>query len=160
MSISENKVVTMHYSVTAGGNTLDSSFDGEPLAFIVGKGYLIPGLETALLGKAAGDQLEVEVNADDAYGPRHDALIQQVPRHMFDGMEVQTGMHFKANSEDGEKTVVVLEATDEYVTVDGNHPLAGVDLMFDVEILEVRDATEDELAHGHVHGKGGCGHQH
>lgn len=165
MSISENKVVTMHYSVAANGNTLDSSHDGEPLAFIVGKGFLVPGLESALLGKAAGDVLEVEVKADEAYGQRHDSLVQEVPKNMFEGMEVQTGMQFRATTDDGEQTVIVVDVSEESVTVDGNHPLAGVDLTFDVEILEVRDATEKELAHGQVHkgdccGSDSCSHNH
>lgn len=157
MTIAKDKVVVMHYSVRANDQLVDSSFDAEPLSFIVGHGLLIPGLEAQLLGKASGDKLEVEVAAADAYGERYDALVQQVPKSMFGDIEVQPGMQFRASTDGGEQSVVVIEVEEDNVVVDGNHPLAGMDLSFDVEILEVRDATEEELAHGHLHGAGGCG---
>lgn len=159
MQIQNDAVVTMHYLVsTSDGTELDSSFDGEPLVFIHGTGHLIPGLETALVGKAAGDKFSVDVAAADAYGERHEQLIQAVPKTMFEGMEVEVGLQFRATSEAGEQSVVVVDVSEDQVVVDGNHPLAGQDLSFDVEVVAVREATADELDHGHVHGEGGCNH--
>ncbi|WP_338364930.1 peptidylprolyl isomerase [uncultured Pseudoalteromonas sp.] len=161
MIIAPNTVVKMHYSVMDNdGNTIDNSFDGEPLVFITGTGYLIPGLENALQGKQAGDTLSVKVEPEEGYGERHDNLMQAVPKSMFDGMEIEVGMQFRASTDDGDQSVMIIEIQDEDVIVDGNHPLSGITLNFDVEILDVREATEEELAHGHVHGEGGCGHEH
>lgn len=163
MTIQQNKVVAMHYSVSdTKGNELDSSFGGEPLVFIFGTGSLIRGLEQALEGKQAGERFTVEVLAADAYGERHEELTQAVPRAMFEGMDVQVGMRFRAAGDDGqEQSVIVLDVTEDEVVVDGNHPLSGIDLTFDVEILLVRDANADELAHGHAHGiDGTAGHHH
>ena len=161
MIIAANKVVKMHYSVTDNdNNSIDNSFDGEPLIFIVGTGYLIPGLEDALQGKQAGDTLSVTVEPENGYGERHDELMQAVPKSMFEDMEIEIGMQFKATTDDGDQSVMIIDIQDDEVIVDGNNPLAGITLKFDVEILEVRDATADELAHGHVHGEGGCGHEH
>lgn len=162
MKISDKKVVVLHYAVSDSEDTLiDSSYDHSPLAIIQGTGYLIPGLEKALNDHAAGDKFEVSVNADDAYGQRHDGYIQTVPKAMFAEIEdLDVGTQLRATTDEGEQTVIVIDVQEEEITVDGNHPLAGIDLKFDVEILEVRDATEEELAHGHVHGEGGCGHAH
>ncbi|MAD03090.1 peptidylprolyl isomerase [Pseudoalteromonas shioyasakiensis] len=161
MIVAANKVVKMHYSVLDNNkNTIDNSFDGEPLVFIVGTGYLIPGLENALLGKEAGDTFSVTVEPEQGYGERHDDLMQAVPKSMFEGMEIEVGMQFRATTDAGDQSVMIIEIQDEDVIVDGNHPLSGITLHFDVEVLEVRDATEEELAHGHVHGEGGCGHSH
>lgn len=161
MKVAANKVVKMHYSVMDNNdNTIDNSFGGEPLIFIVGTGYLIQGLEDALQGKEAGDTLNASIEPKDGYGERHDELMQAVPKSMFEGMEIEVGMQFRASTDDGDQSVMIIEIQDEEVIVDGNHPLSGITLNFDVEILEVRDATEEELAHGHVHGEGGCGHDH
>jgi FKBP-type peptidyl-prolyl cis-trans isomerase SlyD len=162
MKISENKVVVLHYAVSDSEDTLiDSSYDHSPLSIIHGTGYLIPGLEDALTDHVEGDKFEVEVSAENAYGDRHDEFVQTVPKSMFESVEdLEVGSQLRATTDDGEQTVIVIDVTDEEITVDGNHPLAGIDLKFDVEILEVRDATEDELQHGHVHGEGGCGHDH
>ncbi|NMM42092.1 FKBP-type peptidyl-prolyl cis-trans isomerase [Pseudoalteromonas arctica] len=161
MIIATNKVVKMHYSVMDNDkNSIDNSFDGEPLTFIVGTGYLIQGLEDALQGKKAGDTLSVTVPPEQGYGERHDDLMQAVPKSMFEGMEIEVGMQFRASTDDGDQSVMIIDIQEEDVIVDGNNPLAGITLNFDVEILEVRDATADELAHGHVHGDGGCGHDH
>lgn len=161
MKIAQQKVVKLHYSVMdKDNNAIDSSFDNEPLEFIVGSGFLIPGLEDALIDKQAGDTFTVEVAAKDGYGERHDGLMQAVPKSMFEGMDIEVGMQFRATTDEGEQTVVIIDIQDEDVVVDGNHPLSGIDLTFDVEVLEVRDATEEELAHGHVHGAGGCGSHH
>lgn len=154
MTISQDKVVAIHYTVTnQTGDELDSSKGGEPLVFLFGHGSLIPGLEQALIGKASGETFKADIPAAEAYGERHDALTQAVPKTMFEGMDVAPGMRFRAAGPEGqEQSVIILEVTDTDVIVDGNHPLAGIDLIFDVEITLVRDATEEELAHGHVHG--------
>ncbi|CAM3766593.1 FKBP-type peptidyl-prolyl cis-trans isomerase [Rheinheimera salexigens] len=154
MTISQDKVVAIHYTVTnQTGDELDSSKGGEPLVFLFGHGSLIPGLEQALIGKTSGETFKADIPAAEAYGERHDALTQAVPKTMFEGMDVAPGMRFRAAGPEGqEQSVIILEVTDTDVIVDGNHPLAGIDLIFDVEITLVRDATEEELAHGHVHG--------
>ncbi len=152
MKISNNKVVVMHYAVSDSAETLiDSSYDDKPLSVIHGSGYLIPGLEQALTDHQSGDTFEVEVQADQAYGQRFEEYVQTVPKAMFaDIDDLAVGTQLRATTDDGEQTVIVIDVQDEQITVDGNHPLAGIDLKFDVEILEVRDATEDELAQGHV----------
>ncbi|WP_019676014.1 FKBP-type peptidyl-prolyl cis-trans isomerase [Arsukibacterium perlucidum] len=154
MTISQDKVVAMHYTVTdPAGNKLDSSVDGEPLVFLFGHGALIPGLEQALAGKTVGDSFSTTIAPADAYGERHDQLVQSVPKNMFEGMDVAPGMRFRAAGPDGrEQSVIILDVTEEEVVVDGNHPLSGIELSFEVEVLKVRDATAEELAHGHVHG--------
>jgi FKBP-type peptidyl-prolyl cis-trans isomerase SlyD len=161
MKIAPNSVVKMHYAVLDNDdNSIDNTFDDEPLEFIIGTGYLISGLEDALINKQAGDKFSVTVEPQNGYGERHDNLMQAVPKSMFEDMEVEVGMQFRATTDEGEQTVIVIGIEGEDVIVDGNHPLAGITLNFDVEILEVREATSEELAHGHVHSEGGCGHQH
>lgn len=160
MQISDKKVVSIHYTLTNdAGEVIDSSEGREPLPYLAGAGNIIPGLENALNGKSAGDKLEVSVTPEEGYGERHEQMIQEVPRSAFEGVDdIQVGMHFQAQSDHGPVSVVVTALTDDTVTVDGNHPLAGENLNFAVEVMEVRDATEEELEHGHVHGPGG--HQH
>lgn len=161
MQIADNHVVTLHYTVkTTEGDVIDSSREAEPLAFIQGSHYMIKGLEDALYGKEKGNSFDLTVEPEEAYGMRHDELVQDVPAEAFDGMDVEVGMSFRATTDDGEQSVIVIDKTDTTVTVDGNHPLSGLALNFDVEIVDVRAATEDEIAHGHVHGEGGCGHAH
>lgn len=161
MQIAAQKVVTIDYTLTDDqGNVIDSSKGGEPLAYIHGLGNIIPGLESALEGKQAGDAMNVSVDPAEGYGERDENLLQSVPRQMFETPEeIQVGMQFHTMTEDGNMMVVtVAEVTSETITVDANHPLAGQTLNFDVTIVGVRDATEEELEHGHVHGEGG--HQH
>ncbi|WP_394172197.1 FKBP-type peptidyl-prolyl cis-trans isomerase [Thalassotalea litorea] len=160
MKIAENTVVKMHYAVMdSEKNLIDSSYDHQPLEFIQGSGFLIPGLEVALHEKAVGDKFTVEVEAKEAYGERHDGFVQTVPKELFQGIDnLDVGMQLRAQTDEGEQTVIVVDVEEDTITVDGNHPLAGLDLVFDVEILEVRTATEDEIAHGHVHSEGGCNH--
>lgn len=162
MKIAPNKVVVLHYAVSdSNDNLIDSSYDHQPLAVIHGTGYLIPGLENALTDKEAGEKFDVLVEAEQAYGERIDGYVQTVPKALMQGIEdLQVGSQLRATTDDGEQTVIVIDVQEDEITVDGNHPLAGIDLKFDVEILEVRDATEEELAHGHVHGEGGCGSSH
>lgn len=161
MLIARNKVVRFDYTLTDdSAHVLDTSEGGEPLSYLHGAGNIIPGLETALEGKRAGESLKVRVPAADAYGERHDELVQNIPREMFeDGDAIQVGMQFHSSDDDGDTRIVTVVGTDaNHVTVDGNHPLAGVPLNFAVTIVEVRDASAEELAHGHVHGAGGHHH--
>lgn len=161
MQIADNHVVSLHYSVkTTDGDVIDSSEDSEPLAFIQGSKFMIIGVEEALYGRTVGDKFEITVAPDKAYGERQDQLVQQVPHDMFEGMDVDVGMSFRATTDQGEQSVIIIDKDETTVTVDGNHPLAGMSLMFDVSIEAVRDATAEELQHGHVHGAGGCGHNH
>ena len=160
MQIGDQKVVTLHYTLTdSEGTVIDKSEDGS-FAYLHGARNIIPGLENALTGKSAGDELTVSVAPDDAYGARDEAMTQQVPKNMFeDANEIAVGTQFHAQGPNGETLIVtVMEVQEEHVVVDGNHPLAGVDLNFDVKIVDVRDASEEEIEHGHVHGPGG--HQH
>jgi len=162
MKIAKNNVVVMHYAVSdSEGTLIDSSYEDKPMAIIQGTGYLIPGLDDALVDRAAGEKFEVAVACEDAYGERHDDYVQTVPREVLAGVEdLSLGTQLRATTDDGEQTVIVIDVQDDVITVDGNHPLSGLDLSFDVEILEVREATADELEHGHVHAEGGCGHSH
>jgi len=162
MKIAKNNVVVMHYAVSdSEGTLIDSSYEDKPMAIIQGTGYLIPGLDEALVGHGTGDKFEVAVACEDAYGERHDDYVQTVPKEVLAGVEDLTvGTQLRATTDDGEQTVIVIDVQDDVITVDGNHPLSGLDLNFDVEVIEVREATADELEHGHVHSEGGCGHEH
>lgn len=160
MQISSNKVVSIHYTLkNDAGEILDTSAGRAPLAYLHGAGNIVPGLERALEGKTNGDMLNVRVAPEEGYGPRHDALVQDVPREAFQGVgDIQPGMQFHAQGPSGPMVVTVVETNDNSVKVDGNHPLAGETLHFDVEVTDVRDATEEEQEHGHVHGA--HGHHH
>lgn len=160
MQISENAVVYIHYTLTNdAGETLDTSLGGEPLVYLHGFGGIIPGLENALAGKTAGDTLIVSVLPEQAYGPYDETKVETMPRSALQGIdEIETGMQLQAHSPDGLVIATVIDVDDEEVTLDGNHPLAGETLTFDVEVMEVREATAEELAHGHVHGA--HGHHH
>lgn len=156
MQISADKVVSIDYTLTnADGAVIDSSEGRGPLAYLQGHSNIIPGLESELEGKSAGDSLQVTVEPKDGYGERDDSLTQAVPRKMFENAdEIQIGMQFQTMTEQGPHIVTVIGTDDENVTVDANHPLAGQTLNFDVSVVEVRDATAEELEHGHVHGEG------
>ncbi len=157
MQIGKEKVVSIHYTLRDNeGNTLDSSIGQAPLVYIQGIGNLIPGMEDGLEGKAKGDKLEIKVSPEKGYGVRDDKMIQKVPRSAFGGEEVKKGMQFQTDQRG--QVVTVTEIGFDSVTVDGNHPLAGVALNFSVEVLDIRNATSDELTHGHVHGPGGHHH--
>src|SRR5690606_30724137 len=135
------------------GKVLDSSDGQEPLSYLHGAGNIIPGLERALVGKSVGDKLNVAVPAAEAYGERDASMVQELPSSMFSGVDqIEVGMEFHAETEHGLQVVTVVAVEEGQVTIDGNHPLAGVDLNFDVEVTEVREATEEEVAHGHAHG--------
>jgi FKBP-type peptidyl-prolyl cis-trans isomerase SlyD len=160
MQIIENSVVSFHYTLTdKDGQVIDSSAGNAPLTYLHGVGQIVPGLENALLGKTVGEKLDVEVSAAEGYGEHHDFMVQQVPREAFQGVdEIEPGMQFQAQTPQGGMTVTVTAVDATTVTVDGNHPLAGKNLFFAVEIVSVRAASSEELEHGHVHGEGGHHH--
>lgn len=160
MTISKDSAVFFNYTLTDdAGNVLDKSPEGQPLAYLHGHNNIIPGLEKQLEGKSAGDKLTAVVEPADAYGERHLEAIQTIPREQFKGVDkIEVGMQFQSQAEGQVMSVVVTEVTDDQITVDGNHPLAGKQLTFDVEIADVRQATEEEIAHGHIHGEGGVHH--
>tara|TARA_R110002110_G_scaffold415561_1_gene650772 strand:- start:74240 stop:74710 length:471 start_codon:yes stop_codon:yes gene_type:complete len=152
--IGDNLVVSMHYTLSDdSGTVLDSSEGAEPLSYLHGAGNIIPGLEQALVGKAEGDELEVKVEPAQGYGEVRPELMQVVERAAFQGVEsIEPGMAFEAQGPDGAaQRIVVKDVDGDNITVDANHPLAGVELNFDVKITQVREATEEEVAHGHVH---------
>ncbi|MDX1352513.1 MAG: peptidylprolyl isomerase [Thiomicrorhabdus sp.] len=159
MSIQQDKVALIEYKLTnQHGDEIDAS-NGNPLAYLHGHHNLIPGLEAELEGKSVGDKFTATISADQAYGERVDALVQTVPSSMFQGVEeLKVGMRFEAQSEQGMHSVEITHIEDDQVTVDGNHPLAGETLTFEVEVVGLRDSTPEELEHGHAHGEGG--HQH
>ena len=162
MTVSANKVVLMHYTLkNDDGDIMDSSEGHEPLAFIQGIGNIIPGLEKHLEGKVKGDKLKATVTPDEAYGERTEEQIAKVPLENFqsDGEEqLEVGMQVQVESNQGATIALVTEIEGNDVTLDLNHPLAGETLHFDVEIMDVRDATQEELDHGHAHGTGGHHH--
>ena len=161
MKIAKDSVVRFHYTVGEVGQPAnESSNGGEPLAILIGHGNIIPGLEQALLGRAVGDRFEVSVEPAQAYGERRANFTQRVPKKYFDrGERLHAGdvtvLHTR---EAGPRTVVVLKVGSSVIDVDLNHPLAGKTLSFDVEITAIRDASDEEIAHRHVHGAGG--HEH
>ncbi|MEK7321537.1 MAG: peptidylprolyl isomerase [Pseudomonadota bacterium] len=160
MRIANHKVVSIDYTLTDGqGTVIDSSNDHEPLVYIHGTGNIIPGLETALEGKQAGEQINAVIPPEQAYGMRDEARVQHLSRDVFDtDEEITVGMRFHAMSENGPQVVTVVSVEGNEVTIDANHPLAGMTLHFDVTVTDVRDASEEELSHGHVHGPGGHDH--
>ena len=160
MPIAQNSVVSIHYTLKDdGGETIDSSAGGDALTYLHGHGNLVAGLERALDGKNAGDKLHVKVEPADGYGEYDKALVQKIPRRTLKGISnLKVGMRLHAQTEHGARAVTVTQILGDLVTLDANHPLAGQALNFDIEVTEVRDATEEELEHGHVHGPGGHHH--
>ncbi len=154
LMIGEKSVVSMHYKLTDNdGNVIDSSEGMDPLTYLHGAGNIIPGLEQALVGKVEKDSLTVKVAPAEGYGEVIQELIETVPIAAFQGVDnVEAGMAFEAQNSSGQmQRIVVKNVEGDQVTIDGNHPLAGVELNFDVEIVSVREATEEEIEHGHVH---------
>jgi FKBP-type peptidyl-prolyl cis-trans isomerase SlyD len=158
MIVEKDRVVSIDYTLRDNsGNLIDSSEGSDPLEYLHGNGNIIPGLEKALAGKKAGDQLTCSIAAADAYGERDDSLIFKVNKSEFEGADIEVGMQFEAHGEEGAQIVTVVGIEGEEVTIDANHPLAGETLNFDVKIVDVREATSEELEHGHVHGGCECG---
>lgn len=151
------KVFSFHYTLTnPAGEVLDSSDGRDPLVFMAGKGQIIPGLESELILLNVGDKKKVEVKAVDAYGEHDPARTIEVPLDKLPKENIEVGDQFHAGAEHA--SFVVTSVTETHAKLDGNHPLAGVDLTFDIEVTGIRDATLEELAHGHAHGPGGHGH--
>ena len=159
MKIEKDRVVQFHYAVSEqGAAPVESSEGGEPLAILAGHGNIIPGLEKAMEGHEAGDKFAVDVPAADAYGEKREGLTQRVPKKHFGEQRLAPGMQVVLNTNVGPRAVTIEKVGMSVVDVDLNHPMAGKDLHFDIEIVDVREASAEELEHGHVHGEGG--HQH
>jgi FKBP-type peptidyl-prolyl cis-trans isomerase SlyD len=167
MAIEDNKVVGIEYTVkdAATGEVIDSNVGQKPLEFIVGKGQIIPGLEKEIKKMSLGEQADVLVKAEEAYGPKNPEAVQKLPREQFEGIDLQKGMTLYGQGENGETVqVTVADFDDKEVTIDFNHPLAGKDLMFSVKVVSERDATPEEVMTGQVQqehcddGSCGCGH--
>jgi FKBP-type peptidyl-prolyl cis-trans isomerase SlyD len=161
MLIAANKAVSIDYTLTNdGGEVIDSSAGGAPLVYLHGTGNIIVGLERALEGKQAGDQLSVAIEPADAYGEYQAELVATLNRAMFEGVDqLEVGMQFHASGPDGGMQIVTIRDIDgDDVIVDGNHPLAGQRLNFQVKVVNVREASAEEIAHGHIHGEGGHHH--
>lgn len=160
MQVADNMAVSIHYTLTNDeGEVIDSSIGNGPLVYLHGNGNIISGLEQALHGKAVGEQFTVRIEANDAYGEFMQDRVQVIPREMFEGVDVlEVGMQFHADVSSGPGVVTIVEIDGDDITIDGNHPLAGVPLTFNVEIIEIRPASAEELDHGHVHGPGGHHH--
>ena len=159
MKIEKDRVVRFHYTVSEPGqDPVESSKEREPLAILVGHGNIIPGLEKALEGREAGDSFGADVPAADAYGERRDGLTQRVPKKHFGAQRLAPGMQVVLQTNFGPRAVTIEKVGMTVVDVDLNHPMAGKDLHFDIEVVEVREATQEEIEHGHVHGDGGHHH--
>lgn len=159
MQIANDTAVSIHYTLTNDhGEVLDSSMDGDELIYLHGKGNIISGLEDALKGRMIGDKFNVRIEAKDAYGDFAEEMVQIIPKSMFEGIDnVEVGMQFHADVNYGTGIVTVIAIDGDQITIDGNHPLAGQALTFDVEVIDIRPATSQEIAHGHIHGPG-CDH--
>jgi FKBP-type peptidyl-prolyl cis-trans isomerase SlyD len=156
MQIRKDTVASIHYTLRDGdGNILDTSSGREPLIYLQGAGNLIMGMEEGLEGKKKGDKFQLKISPDKGYGVKDDNLVQKVPRSAFGSQDVNKGMQFQTNQG---QVVTVTDVGLESITVDANHPLAGVELHFDVEVTDVRAASAEEISHGHVHGAGGHHH--
>jgi len=159
MQITKNSVVSFHYTLNdADGQLLDTSAGREAFAYIQGHSMIVPGLEAQLEGKKTGDSLLAVVPASEGYGELDPNLVHKVPQDRFGGQQIEPGMQFQAGEQGEMGVFTVIGVEDDMVVLNGNHPLAGVTLHFNVEITGVREATEEELAHGHVHGEGGHHH--
>lgn len=159
MKIEKDRVVRFHYTVSEVGQApIESSREREPLSILIGHGNIIPGLENAMLDKQAGESFGVDVPAADAYGERRDGLGQRIPKKHFGATKLVPGQQVVLQTNFGPRAVTVQKVGMSVVDVDLNHPMAGKDLHFDVEIVEVREASAEEVEHGHVHGDGGHHH--
>ncbi|HIA11191.1 MAG TPA: peptidylprolyl isomerase [Flavobacteriales bacterium] len=160
MSIAKNSVVTMHYALkNDGGDDLGSSHGHEPMAYLHGNDNIVPGLEKELDGKKAGDKINAVVSPEEGYGIRNEDGIRKIDKARFEGdEEITVGMQIQVDMEGEVSVASVTDIDEKEITLDLNHPLAGETLHFEIEIMGVRDATVEELSHGHVHGPGGHHH--
>ena len=160
MHIKKNTVVAIDYTLTdKNGEIMDSSKGGEPLSYIHGNGNLIPGLEKELEGKEPGDSFKVSISPEEGYGVRDEKHVQVLSRDAFKEVEsLEVGMQFQVRHEEGNQIITIIDIDGDKVTIDGNHPLAGETLNFDITVVSTRKATKEELEHGHVHGEGGHHH--
>jgi FKBP-type peptidyl-prolyl cis-trans isomerase SlyD len=153
------RIISFHYTLTdPSGKTIDSSVGQDPLTYLEGKGQIIPGLENNLQKMKVSDKKRVTVPSAEAYGPREERYVVKVPRGKLPAKDIKVGDQFQVSADPSGRPLTVITITESEVTLDANHPLAGIDLTFDVEIIDVREATAEELAHGHSHGPGGHGH--
>jgi FKBP-type peptidyl-prolyl cis-trans isomerase SlyD len=169
MKIEKDRVVRFHYTLFEGSlpegsalgpgqEPLETSKERDPMGILVGHNNIIPGLEKALEGREAGDSFGVDIAAADAYGERRDGLSQRVPKKHFNESRLVPGMQVVLNTNFGPRAVTIEKVGMSVVDVDLNHPMSGKDLHFDIEVVDVREASREEIEHGHVHGEGG--HQH
>lgn len=160
MKIEKDRAVRFHYSVAEKGQepVENSHESGQPLAVLIGHGNIIPGLEKAMEGREAGEKFSTEVPAAEAYGERREGMSQRVPKKHFQGTKLEPGMQVVLNTNFGPRAVTVEKVGMTTVDIDLNHPMAGKDLSFEIEIVDVREASKEEIEHGHVHGEGG--HEH
>jgi len=159
MQVADKTVVSIDYTLTNdAGEVLDSSKGAEPLTYIHGTGQIISGLENAFAGKQEGDSLKVRLAARDAYGDRDESKVMTATRAQFGGDEPELGLQVRSDGPDGGQVLRIVAVENDVVTLDGNHPLAGVPLTFDVTVVGVRAATKQELKHGHAHGSHGHDH--
>jgi FKBP-type peptidyl-prolyl cis-trans isomerase SlyD len=156
----QGRVVRFHYEMRdESGAVVESSRQGDPLAILLGRGVVLPSIEEALTGRVIGDRFEVTLTPERAYGPRREGAHQRVSKKYFrDPARLKAGMVAQLSTEKGTRPVTVLKVGSKIVDVDLNHPQAGRTLTFDLEVMEVRESTPEEIAHGHVHGPGGHAH--
>lgn len=156
MQVANDKVVAITYVLTDDdGEVLETAERGDELLYLHGRGHLPEGLEDALAGKSVGDKFKVDVPAEKGFGEYDESMVQDIPREEFGGVdEIEVGMQFEAETDDGPQIVTVVSVEDDKITVDGNHEFAGYDLHYEVEVIEVREPTPEELEHGHAHGEG------
>ena len=159
MAIEKNKVVQFHYTLRSGDELIETSAGKDPAAYLHGHGNVIPGLEAAMLGKNEGDEFDVTVPSQDGYGARKENHQQQVPiKHLQGAKRWKPGMVALVQTDKGSRQVTIVKAGLKHATVDLNHPLSGKDLSFSIQIVDIRDATAEEVSHGHAHGVGGHHH--
>lgn len=160
MPITQNKVVQIHYVLRDDrGEVLDRSKKDAPLAYLHGSGAIVPGLEKALEGRKPGDRFKISIPPEEAYGLRHEQGLQEVPLSEFEpGVTLEVGQQFVVQMSDSERIATVAEIREKHAVLDFNHPLAGQTLHFEIEVADVRDASAEEISHGHIHGEGGHHH--
>ncbi len=151
--IADDVVVTLKYSVSVAGQVVESSADDNPIQFIQGRGDVIPGLENALYGLSVGDQKEFDVAPEDGYGEADPDAIAKIPKAEFPPeIPLQPGVELRLKDEQGDELEAqIVTVEDEIVRLNFNHPLAGKELLFAIQVIDLRKATPEELEHGHVH---------